>query len=172
MKVLLTIEEYKERAANLVIETAKQIIADSAPDVYKWKVIDMLTEECFTWDINVIDQLNRMFFNTFWLDRNGNVFSEDVLSKIDQEEADEFNAQEWYVKDNEDAKKDWKPVIKIRPYKDMGRDFHGCKFWITDALLRPFHANCNVLYYIAKDIFKRMYGYEFEYDRDWKFDKE
>ena len=94
MKVLLTIEEYKERAANLVIETAKQIIADSAPDVYKWKVIDMLTEECFTWDINVIDQLNRMFFNTFWVDRNGDVFSEDVLSKIDQEEADEFNAQE------------------------------------------------------------------------------
>ena len=54
----------------------------------------------------------------------------------------------------------------------MGRDFHSCKFWITDALLRPFHANCNVLYYIAKDIFKRMYGYEFEYDRNWKFDKE
>ena len=58
MKVLLTIEEYRERIIGLVMAVASKTIADSADDFFKWKIIEMLTDMCLVEELPVIDQCN------------------------------------------------------------------------------------------------------------------
>ena len=55
MKILLTIEEYKERAKNVIKETAKQTIAETASDYFKFELLSMLAHKCFTNEIMCVD---------------------------------------------------------------------------------------------------------------------
>lgn len=169
MKVLLTIAEYRERAINLVVEYAKQIINETADDYFKYEVINMLATKCFTNEIMCVDIVNQLYFKVFFTDRNGNPLTKDVIKKIDEEEVEEFNSQEWYVKYNEDAKRNWKTRYHLCLPKDMGNDWLDKKWAIEQVVTLPFVKDINTAYRISNEAFKRLYGYEYEIDRDWLF---
>ena len=167
MKVLLTIEEYRERIIGLVMAVASRTISECADDYFKWKVIEMLTELCITNQVTCIKQDNQMFIRVFGLDRKGNPL-EESLKRINKAEADEFNSQKWYKEFNEDAMKRWKSVYEIYPYGKMpGKDDWDHLYYITRVLQHAFIDNCNTKYNIEKEIFSRMYGHEFEYDKSF-----
>ena len=103
----------------------------------------------------------------FELDRNGGPLSKSIQN-INKAEADEFNDQEWYKKFNENARKSWKTIYELRTYNNMdGRDKTEKLYYLKRTLQEPFVENVNTKYYIAKEIFSRLYGHEFEYDKDF-----
>ena len=169
MKVLLTIAEYRERAISLVVEYAKQIISETADDYFKHEIINMLATKCFTNELMCVDIVNQLYFKVFLTDRYRNPLTKEVIEKIDEEEVEEFNSQEWYVKYNEDAKRHWKPRYHLCLHEDMGNDWFDKKWAIEQLVTLPFVKDCNTAYQIGNEAFKRLYGYEYEVDKDWQF---
>lgn len=173
MKILLTIEEYRERAKNLIKETAKQTIAETASDYFKYEMLRMLVDRCFTYDIMCVDIVNKMFFEVFHRDRNGNAITEKTLRLIDEEEVSEFNSQEWYAKYNEEKRKYYHCTAEIRSFEKSGwndeQRVNNLSYEIDDAVLKPFTDNCNTLYHLTTEIFKELYGHDYETDREYKF---
>lgn len=39
---------------------------------------------------------------------------------------------------------------------------------IKDVVSMPFRDDCNEIYYLTEEVFKRLCGYEFKYDREYK----
>lgn len=168
MKILLTIEEYRERIIGNVMTVASRSISDGADDFFKWKFIELLTDMCLVEEVPAFDQCNQMFMRVFELDRNGNPLKE-TLKSIDQAEADEFNNQKWYKEFNEDARKSWKNTYLIYPYDEMpGHDDWDHFYYTKRTLQHAFINDTNTKYYIAKEIFLRLYGHEFKYDQNYK----
>lgn len=170
MKVLLTIEEYRERIIQVVSEVAKETIIPGAPDCFKWEFISTMTEKAVTNHFMTIDEVNQLFIKSFEYDREGHRLSVESLKEIDQPEVDELEAQEWYVKYYEDCKKNWKIADRVVPFNEIppGGDPETFLFRTIITVQRPFVEDINTKYYIAKEIFKRLYGHDFEYDREYK----
>lgn len=173
MKILLTIEEYKERAKNIIKETAKQTIAETASDYFKYEILSMLTHKCFTDDFMCVDIVNKMFFEVFRRDKNGKVITTETLRLIDEDEVKGFNSQEWYVKYNTEKRKQYKRTAEIRSFENSGWDdeqrIRNLDYELNEAVLAPFTNNCNTLYHLTSEIFKELYGHDYEIDRDYKF---
>ena len=172
MEVLLTIEEYRERATNLVLDIAKSVINPTADDWVKYTTIRTFAEKVFHDDFQCIDQVNQLFIKCFSYDRNGKRLNSTNISKIGRKEADEFNSQEWYVKEYDKAHKNWELArcwgLKISPYKYMGKNTIARRITIEDVVSFPFKDDCNEIYHLTEEVFKRLYGYNFEYDRNYK----
>jgi hypothetical protein len=169
MKVLLTIEEYRERIIQVVTEITKETIIPEAPDYFKWEFIGMLTEKAITDNLMTIDEVNQLFIRVFEYDRDGQRLNTDTLKRIDQAEVDEFEAQEWYVKYYVGCKKNYRPADRVVPFDQIAP---GCEdyrlFDLIRTVQKPFVEDINTKYYIAKEIFKSLYGHDFEYDREFK----
>lgn len=172
MKVLLTIEEYKERAINLVMEVAKETLNPNAADIFKMDFIQLYAEKCVTDNVMYYDICNQMYIRTFEYDRNGRKITFDVTKEIDDKEAKEFNSQPLVKKYNDEAKKYWRRIHEITGYdKDGYYDKHSRVFNITYTLINIFNeVDHNAAYHIANEAFKRLYGYEYEVDRDFKLE--
>ena len=170
MKVLLTIEEYRERIIQVVTEITKETIIPEAPDYFKWEFISTMTEKAVTDHLMTIDEVNQLFIKSFEYDRDGHRLSIESLKKIDRSEVDELEAQEWYVKYYEDCKKNWKLADRVVPFNEIpsGGDLETFLFRTIITVQRPFVEDINTKYHIAKEIFKRLYGHDFEYDREYK----
>lgn len=172
MEVLLTIEEYRERATNLVMDIAKSVINPTADDWAKYTTIRTFAEKVFHNDFECVDQANQLFIKCFSYDRNGKRLNSTNVNKIGRKEADEFNSQEWYKKEYEKAEKDWNIgrclKLEISPYKYMGSNTFERIITIENVVSVPFHDDCNEIYYLTEEVFKRLYGYEFKYDRNYK----
>lgn len=173
MKILLTIEEYKERAKNVIKETAKQTIAETASDYFKFELLSMLAHKCFTNEIMCVDIVNKMFFDVFRRDRNGNPITVETLRLIDEDEVKEFNSQEWYAKYNDERRKRYERTAEIRSFEKSGWDdeqrIRNLDYELDEAVLVPFTDNCNTIYYLTLEIFKELYGHDYEIDREYKF---
>lgn len=169
MKILLTVEEYRERAINLVMEYAKKIITETADDYFKYEIISMLSDKCLTNEIMCVDVVNQLYFKTFLTDRNGNPLTKDVIKKIDEKEVEEFNSQEWYLKYNEKARKSYKFCYYLRLPEDMGNDWFDRRYSIEEIVTMPFVKDNNESYKITCEAFKRLYGYDFHIDDNWQF---
>ena len=169
MKILLTIEEYRERIIQVVSKVTKETIIPEAPDYFKWEFIYMMTEKAITNNITTIDEVNQLFIMVFGYDRLGHRLSESTLMQIDQTEIDEFESQEWYVKYYKDCKENWKPAEKITPRNKivLGNE-NSYLFSLIMAIQRPFVEDINIHYHLAQEIFKTLYGHNFEYDREFK----
>ncbi len=171
MKILLTIEEYKERAINLVCEVAKQTIIPTAQDAFKWDFVRLLAENCVTDHIMYVDVANQMYIKVFEYDRNGRRLTEEIAREIDKAEAKEFNAQPECCKYHDNARKSYKPTYEIRGFdkNDWYPENFSQSFDVTYNLLNIFHElDHNAAYHIATESFKRLYGYEYEVDREFK----
>jgi hypothetical protein len=169
MKILLTIEEYRERIIQLVTEVVNKTVIPIAPDYFKWEFIYMLVEKAVTDDIMALDEVNQLFIKAFEYDRNGCRLSVETLKQIDQDEVDEFEGQEWYVEYYRKCKKDYCPADRITPYERI--NFGHLEYRLFDlirAVQRPFIEDTNAKYHLAKEIFKTLYGHEFEYNRNFK----
>lgn len=169
MKVLLTIEQYRTRILNLVKQTARQLLKDGADDYFKFKVINDLCKQCVTFRIASIDQVNQLFFKVFYCDKEGKPFTEETLSLIDKKEADEFNSQKWFADFYEKRHKNYEPCYKISPINKNEIDLDEDLFHINNVICQYWENNTNEPYYIAKEVFKELYGYEFSYNYEWKF---
>lgn len=171
MKILLTIEEYKQRAIDLIKETAKQTIAETASDYFKFEILSMITKKCFTNEMMCVDIVNQLFFKVFLTDRKGKPITFETLKRIDEKEANEFNSQEWYVNYYEKKKKNYEPVYKIYPCTEPDEctesDFDNMEFQLIEVLLTPFDNNEE--YRISLQVFKELYGYDYKIDREYKF---
>lgn len=171
MEVLLTIEEYKERAINLVMDVAKNLINPTADDWFKFETIMKFAGETFTNHYMLIEQENQLFIKCFCFDRNGKRLNSTNIKKIGRKEADEFNSQDWYKSEYEKAKKDWDLArcwsLKISPYKYMGNNTFERIVTIEDVVSKPFE-DSNEAYYVAVECFKRLYGYEYHNNREFK----
>lgn len=169
MKVLLTIEEYRERIIQVVTKVTRETIIPEAPDYFKWKFISMLTEEAVTNHFMCIDEVNQLFIKVFGYDRDGNRLSTDTLKRIDRKEVKEFESQEWYVGYYEKCKKDWKPADRVTPFSQIVPGYEDSRlFDLVRTIQRPFIDDINTKYYIAKEIFKNLYGHDFEYNKEYK----
>lgn len=171
MKILLTIEEYRQRAIGLIKETAKQTIAETASDYFKFEIISMLTKKCFTNEIMCVDIVNQLFLKLFLTDRNGNPITNETLKKINRKEVGEFNKQEWYVKRTEKQRKNYERVSELYPCDDPKNytedDFWEMRYELENILLEPF--DDNEAFIIAHQVFKELYGHDYEVDREYKF---
>jgi hypothetical protein len=163
MKILLTIEEYKQRAIDLIKETAKQTIAETASDYLKYEIISMLTKSCFTYRVMCVDTVNQLFIKLFLTDRNGNPITNETLKKLNSEEVDEFNKQEWYVKLVEKQRKNYERVSVLYPCDDPENytddDYWEMLYELENVLPEPFDSYEQ--YVITEQVFKELYGYEF-----------
>jgi len=170
MKILLTIEEYRERIIQVVSEVAKETIIPGAPDCFKWEFIYLLTEKAVTNHFMTIEEVNQLFIKSFEYDRNGHRLSVESLKGIDQEEVAEFESQKWYIKYYEDCRKNWKPADRVIPFNKIpsGGDLETFLFRTIVAVQRPFVEDINTKYHIAKEIFKSLYGHDFEYNQEFK----
>ena len=169
MKVLLTIEEYRERIIRVVTEISRETIIPEAPDYFKWEFISMLTEEAVTNHFMSIDEVNQLFIKVFGTDRDGNRLSTDTLKRINRKEVNEFESQEWYVEYYEKCKKDYRPADRIIPFSQIVPGHEDNRlFDLVRVVQRPFIDNINTKYYIAKEIFKNLYGHDFEYNQEYK----
>lgn len=175
MKVLLTIEEYKERIINLVMDVAYNTINPNGDDYFKFEFITWLVKECLTDHFQLIDFCNQMFINTFGRDRNGKLWCEENMKQIDEAEAKEFNSQEWYKNFNEEAKKHWSKTYYFCPLVEdedgeysYGLDDLDNVILIEEVTSAYFVENTNVVDDLSLEIFKRLYGYEYELDYDFK----
>ena len=169
MKVLLTIEEYRERIINLVMDAANKSINPDGDDYFKFEFISWLVKECLTDHFHCVDFCNRMFINTFGRDRNGKLWCEENMQQIDEEEAEEFNSQEWYEKFNKDAKKRYEKQYYMSDCTDgYGLDELDNRIYIEEVVSAYFLENCNEPYYISLEIFERLYGREYKIDREFK----
>jgi len=170
MKILLTIEEYRERIIQVVSEVAKETIIPDAPDCFKWEFIYLLTEKAVTNHFMTIEEVNQLFIKSFEYDREGHRLSVESLKGIDQEEVDEFESQKWYVEYYEDCRKNWKPADRVIPFNKIpsGGDLETFLFRTIIAVQRPFVEDINVKYHIAREIFKNLYGHDFVYNQEFK----
>lgn len=169
MKVLLTIEQYRARIIELVKATARQLLKAGADDYFKFKIINDICEQCVTYNITAIDQVNQLFFKVFYCDKEGKPFTKETLSLIDTKEAKEFNSQKWYADFYKKRKQNYEPCYKISPINKSKIDLNKDLFRIIDVILQYWENNTNEPYYIAEKVFKELYGYEFSYNREWKF---
>ena len=161
MEKLLTFEEYNERAINLVVETAKKIIKDDADDLYKWGIVNLLVEKCLSWHFMLVDKVNELFFEVFGRDRNGEKFPNKI--KFSKKECKAFNSQPKIAEMNKKARESWGRIYELEP--DVVYEHYD----FIDTLLSPFVDDCNSSYHIAKEAFKRLYGHDYEIDRDYKW---
>jgi hypothetical protein len=169
MKVLLSIEEYRERIIRVVTEVVRETIIPEAPDYFKWKFIEMLTEDAVTNNFMSIDEVNQLFIKVFETDRSGRRLSVGSLKEIDQAEVEEFESQEWYVRYYEKCKKDYRPADRVTPFGQIVPGYEDNRlFDLVRAVQRPFIDDINTKYYIAKEIFKNLYGHDFEYNKEYK----
>lgn len=168
MKVLLTIEEYKERIINLVMDVASKTINPNGGDWFKMEYIELLVGKCLTDSVMLVDVCNQMYINTFGRDRNGKLWCEENLRQIDQKEVDEYNSQEWYAKYNAD-KYNW-PKQELYPYEgeEGEADVISSAFDIESTALFYFEKNYKVSYEMQKEVFRRLYGYDYTVDKDFK----
>ena len=168
MKVLLSIEEYRERIIRVVTEVVQETIIPEAPDYFKWKFIEMLTEDAVTNNFMSIDEVNQLFIKVFETDRSGRRLSVESLKEIDQAEVEEFESQEWYVEYYVRCKKDWKPSDRVVPFDQIVPGYEDHRLTeLVRTIQRPFIDNINTKYYIAKEIFKNLYGHDFEYNKEY-----
>ena len=166
MKVLLTINEYRERAINVIMETAKENINPNGNDYFKFQFIYHLAKETFDNQFMCVDVVNQLFIKTFRYDRNGKMLCLKNVKQINTKEADEFNSQEWYVDYNEKRKKSWQPQQKIVCESHITKDqLRSDIFDIERIVSLPFVEDINMPYHIANECFKRLYGYDFEIDK-------
>ena len=163
MKVLLTIEEYKERAINNIIEIANSCIVPTADDFFKWEFIHMLAQKSFENHFMLCEFSNRMWINVFDKDRNGKRLNSSNIRKIDKEEAEEFNRQDFYAH----LKPRYCCSSKLAPYKNLGKDVFTQQYNIHYLITLPFENVDNISYEIANICFKRLYGYEYEVDTNF-----
>jgi hypothetical protein len=169
MKVLLTIEEYKERIIKLVMDVANKTINPNGDDYFKFEFISWLVKECLTDNFHCVDWCNRMYINTFGRDRNGKLWRNENMSQIDEKEAVEFNLQEWYAKFNEAAIKSYdKQYYMCDCTEGYGLDEVDNRIYIEEVVSAYFLENTNEAYYLSLEIFKKLYGYEYKIDRDFK----
>lgn len=173
MKVLLTIDEYRERATKLVYETAKSVINPTADDWVKYETIATFAKKVYHNDVMAMEQPNQLFVKCFSYDRNGKRLNSTNVSKIGRKEADEFNSQPWYTKKFDGAKKSWNLVecwsLEISPYKNLGENTFERIVTIEDVVSKPFRdAYEYEVYYLTEEVFKRLYGYEFKYNKEYK----
>ena len=167
MKVLLTIEEYRERIIKLVMDVANKTINPNGDDYFKFEYIKILVDKCLTNHLQLVDVCNQMFINTFDRDRNGKLWCEENISQIDKKEAEEFNSQDWYVKFNEERKKNWWPRVIVQPSNNY-REFEDAIYYVESAAQTYFLENTNEAYHISLEVFVKLYGYEYKIDRDFK----
>ena len=168
MKVLLTIEEYKERIINLVCDVAEKTINPSGDDWFKFEYIRLMVSKCLTDNFVLVDVCNQMFINVFGRDRNGKIWCDENINQIDEKEAEEFDSQEWYRNFNEKAKQNYEPTYLMKQSKEYGRDLWD-RIWYVRKIAQDFFINdSNIEYELVKEIFKRLYGHEYEVDRDFK----
>lgn len=165
MNVLLTIEEYKERAINNIIEIVNSSIVPTADDFFKWEFIHLLSQKTFENHFMLIDYENRMWINVFDRDRNGKRLNSSNIRKIDKKEAEEFNAQTFYV--NERSKRSYCFSSHIAPYKSLGEDTWTQRDTIHDVITLPFRHVEAIAHEIADECFKRLYGYEYDVDTNF-----
>ena len=163
MKVLLTINEYKERAINNIIEIANKSIVPTADDFFKWEFIYMLAQKSFENHFMLREFANRMWINVFDKDRNGKRLNSSNIRKIDKEEAEEFNRQDFYVH----LEPRYCYSSKLAPYKNLGKDVFTQRYNIHDLITLPFKNVDNTAYEIADICFKRLYGYEYDVDTNF-----
>ena len=169
MKVLLTIEEYKERIINLVIGVANKTINPNGDDYFKFEYISWLVNQCLTNHCCLIDACNQMFLNVFGKDRNGKVWCKENLSQIDEVEVSEFNSQEWYSKFNAKAKANWERQYKMYPTNEYENDWRFV-YDIEDVASLYFEIESNEAYHLSHKIFKKLYGYDYEVNKDFRIE--
>jgi hypothetical protein len=153
----------------MVTEITKETIIPEAPDYFKWEFIGMLTEKAITDNLMTIDEVNQLFIRVFEYDRDGQRLNTDTLKRIDQAEVDEFEAQEWYVKYYEKCKKDYRPADRVVPFDQIVPGYEDYRlFDLIRTVQKPFVEDINTKYYIAKEIFKSLYGHDFEHNREFR----
>ena len=173
MKVLLTKEEYEERAINVVIDAAKDLIYEHSDDYLKWNILHDWFKKCFNFESMRVDIIDQFFFKVFRYDRNGKSFDVENLIQINEREIEEFESQEWYIKYVEQCKENYYPIESIQPVLDKEfLDVNDEFFDIIRVLLIPFTSDINIPYYLANKAFKRLYGYEYQMDKNFKLDNE
>ncbi len=167
MKVLLTTEEYRERAIGLVMEVAKETLRDEADDFFKYKFIRSLSKDCFEDRIGYMDEENRMFNGVFRKDRDGNPLDAEAIRRIGTREAKEFESQEWYAKRLDERKKRKIPYRYMYEYKKMfgEEDSHRLRM-VEDAISLPFKVDPNSALVVADEAFRRLYGHRFRYNEE------
>jgi hypothetical protein len=128
----------------------------------------MLTEEAVTNHFMCIDEVNQLFIKVFGYDRDGNRLSTDTLKRIGRKEVKEFESQEWYVEYYKKCKKDYRPADRVTPFGQIVPGYEDNRlFDLVRAVQRPFIDDINTKYYIAKEIFKNLYGHDFEYNKEY-----
>lgn len=168
MKVLLTIDEYRERIIDLTMKTVQATVLPTAEDWLKYDIIYGIVNKCVTDEFMTIDQCNQMFLRVFGCDRDGNRLTEDNIKRITKKEADEFNRQEWYAK-NYDKEKCGAWRFRVSPSKDV----YDNKYFeylcdVISVAQRAFTDDINTKYHISNEVFNRLYGHEFEWDKGFK----
>lgn len=167
MKILLTIEEYKERVVNNLVEIGKQSFSNNINDFIAFTTLHKLAEESYTYHLAYKDSSNQLFLGVFGVDRNGNNIK-DTMFDITQEECDEFNSQPCMKKFYEDCKKRWNGYYELRPFdKNYIHPIYkvGCTtFDVFKVIIQPFEGDVNLPYYAAKEAFERLFGYKYEFD--------
>ena len=169
MKILLTIEEYKERITKLVMDMANTTINPNGNNYFKMEYINLLVKECVTDNFHYVDFCNQMFINTFGRDRNGKLWSKENIKQIDDEEAEEFNSQEWYKKYNEKARKNYVPtkyMCSCSENDGTDEDVLNDTIFIEEVVSTYFLETD--LSMLSLEIFKKLYGHDYEIDRDFK----
>lgn len=169
MKVLLTIEQYRTRILNLVKQTARQLLKAGADDYFKYEVIYNLCKKCVTYDITSIDQVNQLFFKVFYCDKEGKPFTEETLSLIDEKEAEEFNSQKWFADFYKKKAQNYNRYDKIVPLNKSKIDLEEDLFHISRVIRQYWEDYINEPFYMAHEVFKELYGYEFSYNSEWEF---
>ena len=164
MNTLLSVEEYHERAINVVMETAMQNIAPNATDYFKYEFIYFLAQEALTDHFMRYDVANQMFIKVFMYDRNGKIITLENIKQIDKKEIKEFNSQPRYVEYNKKRKKNWQ-IIKELYWTPKKEDF---MIILKDVLALPFKEDINSAYKIANEAFKRLYGHDYQIDKDFQ----
>ena len=169
MKVLLTIEEYKERIIGLVMDVANKTINPNGDDYFKFEYISWLVGQCLTDNFHCVDVCNQMYINTFGRDRNGRLWCRENMRQIDEEEAEEFNSQEWYEAFNKKARKYYEKQYYFCSCEDgYGLDDINNQIFIEEVVSAYFKENGNEGYYMSLEVFKRLYGHEYEVDKEFK----
>ena len=170
MRFLLTIEEYKERIINLVTDVAGKTINPQGDDWFKMEYIGFLVNECLSNHIMLVDVCNQMYINVFGRDRNGKRWCDENIKQIDQKECDEYNSQKWYATYNDD-KWHW-PKQYVYPYDEKLNRFNDDILPdiinIESTALFYFKENYNVSYEMQKEVFRRLYGYDYTVDKDFE----
>lgn len=171
MKVLLTIDEYRERIIDLTMKTVQATVLPTAEDWLKFDIIDGIVKKCITDDYMTVDQCNQMFLRVFGCDRDGNRLTEENIKRITKKEADEFNRQEWYAKNYEEKQKkceaSWR--YRISPSEDVwGDEYFTYLHDVIRIAQSAFTDDINTKYHISNEVFNRLYGHEFEWDRGFK----